>query len=180
MIQTFLLLLSISLTGNRGDFHKRLDIQEFHENEELRRSRVELNAGRMAVDFDPVKWKDGKVTDGRYSLNHASGNAFAMIIAESLITKLDVLPDIALSHARAEDPEAKIVLREKRVVNGVELLCLKIEFKAKMIPFAYYGYYFAGKAGTTQIVTCTRQSLAGMYENDFTEFLNGFRLIEGP
>ena len=35
----------------------------------VERSRLELNAGKMAIDFDQSKWKDGKVEDGRYSLN---------------------------------------------------------------------------------------------------------------
>lgn len=144
----------------------------------IERSRLELNAGKMAIDFDQSKWKDGKVEDGRYSLNHASGSAFAFVIAEPVIVALDALPGIALSHARASDPTARIVLREKRVVNGIEVWCLKMEFKTNAIPFEYYGYYFGGKAGTVQIVTCTRQSLAREYESDFQEFLNGFRLIQ--
>jgi len=142
------------------------------------RSRLELNAGKMAIDFDRSKWKDGKVEDGRYSLNHASGSAFAFVIAEPVIVALDALPGIALSHVRASDPGAKVVLREKRIVNGIEVWCLKMEFKTNAIPFEYYGYYFGGKAGTVQIVTCTRQNLAREYENDFQEFLNGFRLIQ--
>jgi hypothetical protein len=139
-------------------------------------SRLELNSGKMSIDFDQSKWKEGKVENGRFSLRHASGGAYAFIIAEPTAVELDALPEIVISHARAEDPEAKIVLREKRLVNGVEVWCLKLEFKAKTIPFAYYGYYFGGKAGTVQIVTCARQNLAGDYENDFQEFLDGFRL----
>jgi len=141
-------------------------------------SRLELNAGKMAIAFDPSKWKDGKSTNGRYSLDHASGAAFAFVIAEPLVVKLDSLPDIALSHARAEDPAAKIELREKRVVNGVEVWCLKIMFTAKTVPFTYYGYYFSGAAGTVQIVTCARQNLTDEYQHDFEEFLDGFRLSE--
>ena len=140
--------------------------------------RLELNSGKMAIAFDQSKWKDGESVEGRYSLNHASGSAFAFIIAEPLVVSLDALPDIALSHARAEDPAAKVVLREKRVVNGVEVWCLKIMFTAKTIPFTYYGYYFSGAAGTVQIVTCTRQNLRDDYQKDFEEFLNGFSLTE--
>ena len=140
--------------------------------------RLELNSGKMAIAFDQSKWKDGESVDGRYSLSHASGSAFAFIIAEPLVVRLDSLPDIALSHARAEDPDAEIVLREKRVVNGVEVWFLKIMLTAKTIPFTYYGYYFSGAAGTVQIVTCARQNLTNEYQKDFEEFLNGFRLIK--
>ena len=148
------------------------------EDETGQRTRLELNAGTMAIDFDQAKWKDGKVEDGRYSLNHTSGSAFAFVIAEPVVVDLDSLPGIALSHAQASDPSAKIVLREKRVVNGIEVWCLKMEFKTNAIPFEYYGYYFGGKAGTVQIVTCARKGLAREYESDFQEFLNGFRLIK--
>jgi hypothetical protein len=101
-----------------------------------------------------------------------------MIIAERLSIPLDSLPDIALSNAKDADPNAKIVLREKRSVGGVDVWFLKLASTSNGIPLIYYGYYYGGKAGTVQVLAYTGANLITEYDKDFLEFLNGLRVSE--
>jgi hypothetical protein len=44
------------------------------------------------------------------------------------------------------------------------------------IQFVYYGYYYAGKAGTIQLLTYTSQNLFAEYKSEMTELLNGLTI----
>jgi TonB family protein len=142
---------------------------------------LSFNAGKMGLKYDPQKWKQTHSNEtNRFTFEHSSGGAYAMIIAERIEVPVDTLANIALTNAQSLDPNAKIVFREKRKVNGVEVWLLKIEAESSGIPFAYCGYYFGGKSGTVQVITYTGKNLLGEYEKDFMEFLNGLQISDAP
>ncbi|MGA3188474.1 MAG: YbjN domain-containing protein [Bryobacteraceae bacterium] len=140
-----------------------------------------VNSGTMAINYDPEKWKKtASGNPGSFTFKHAKGDGFAMVIAERTGIPTDAFPDIALANAQKADPKARITFREKRKVNGVEVWFLKMEGETSGVPLTYYGYYYGGTSSAIQVLTFTGRNLAGEYEKDFMDFLNGFRLIEQP
>jgi len=138
---------------------------------------VSFNDGKIVLSYDESVWKQGEKTEsGRVSFEHARGDAGALMIVERLPVALDSLKEIALSNAREADSNASITFEEKRQVNGVEVLCLRMKAVVKSIPFQYYGYYYGGPQGTVQVLTYTGESLFKEYEKDFTAFLNGLKI----
>jgi hypothetical protein len=101
------------------------------------------------------------------------GDGYALVIAEPVIIPSDELTKIAFSNAQSEDPNAKIVFKERRTVNGQDLWFMKMESEVSKVPLTVLGYYLSNDAGTVQVVTLTRRTLIGEYEEDFMEFLNG-------
>jgi hypothetical protein len=137
--------------------------------------------GNFSVWYDESKWqlsRRANTETGKQSFNLVNGDGYAMIIAEGLSIPMTALKRIALENARMAAPDARIILEEKRIVNGREVLCLKILGTIEQIPFTYYGYYYGGPAGTIQVITFTGQNLFNRYEAEFTSFLNGLEIDE--
>ena len=140
-------------------------------------SKVDMGRVKAAVYFDPQKWKLEKPeAGGRMELMHQDGEAFAMVISERLQLNLNNLRSIVLSNAKQAAPDAKIVGQEKRIVNGREVLFMRLRGTIEGIPFTYMGYYFTGKEGTIQVITYTSENLLSEYQQDFEELLNGLTL----
>lgn len=134
---------------------------------------------RMSVKYDPNKWKQQRVDAvGHFTFTHSSGDGYAMVIAERISAPIDSLPDIVLSTIQSKDPNAAIVFKEKRKVNGTDVWFMKLETELNGIPLVYCGYYYGGKGGTVQVVAFTGKSLFSEFEKDFMDFLNGLSISE--
>lgn len=145
------------------------------------RKLFKTERGKFGVWYDENKWQPTRrmnAESGKQSFNLVSGDGYAMIIAEELTIPMTALKRIALENAKQAAPDARIVLEEKRVVNGREILCLRIQGTIEQVPFTYYGYYYGGPAGTIQVITFTGQTLFNRYETEFTSFLNGLEIME--
>jgi hypothetical protein len=138
-------------------------------------SSVDLLKG-ASLAYDPTKWTllPSDKLGGRRQLNHREGDGYALIFAERLQMPMATLKNIVLQNARTAAPDAKVVREEQRTVNGVSVTCMELAGTTHGIPFRYFGYYYAGKAGTIQVITYTGESLFPEYRDDFEELLNGF------
>jgi hypothetical protein len=85
----------------------------------------------------------------------------------------EALKEIVIKNAQNAAPDAKVVHEDNRIVNGKKVFCMRMEGTVAGVPFIYYGYYYAGKAGIVQLITYTGQNLYPEYESEMTEFLNG-------
>ncbi len=129
----------------------------------------------ISLKYDANLWKQtASHNDGEFVLLHSSGDGHALVIAEPVAVPLASLEDVALANAQAADPQAKVVFRDKRRVNGAVLYFLKIEANVDTVPMVYCGYFYAGENGTVQAVTYTAKTLLPEYEKEFMDFLNGF------
>jgi hypothetical protein len=125
--------------------------------------------------YDPAKWTLlPSDKPGRRQLTHREGDGYALIFAERLQMPMAALKNIVLQNARTAAPDAKVVREEQRTVNGVTVTCLEMTGTTQGIPFRYFGYYYAGKSGTIQVITYTGDSLFPEYRADFEDLLNGF------
>jgi hypothetical protein len=137
---------------------------------------------KISLSYNPKQWKQGpsdKNDDAdTYTFSHSSGAGYAVITTLQLPLPLDTLPDIVLAGIRSEDPDAAIVFREKRMVNGTEMWFIKIEGKVRNVPVIFCTYLYSNTAGMVQVTTFTRKTGFGEYEKDFMDFLNGLRISE--
>jgi hypothetical protein len=129
----------------------------------------------ISLKYDPDLWKQAAPhNDGEFVLLHSSGDGHALVIAEPIAVPPASVEDVALANAQAVDPDAKVVFRAKRRVNGADLYFLKIEANVDTVPMVYCGYFYADENGTVQVVTYTAKSILPKYESEFMDFLNGF------
>jgi hypothetical protein len=99
--------------------------------------RVQAPIGDFAVWLDPTKWKRAKSDDpNRLQFENVNGEAWFAIITERIGISTDALADIAFANAKEASPDARIIMQEKRIVNGREILALQIDGSMKKIPFS--------------------------------------------
>jgi hypothetical protein len=135
---------------------------------------------KISLKYDPSQWtQTASSGEAQFTFSYASGAAHALVIAERTAVPLDSLADIALANAQLADPNAQIVYRGKRRVNGVALWFLKIEAEADTVPMVYCGYFYAAATGAVQVVTYAGKTRFPEYETAFLDFLDGLAVLEG-
>jgi hypothetical protein len=146
----------------------------------LATSLVKDEQGRVGLWINPAKWRLSTYRSNPEAVlefANTAGNAFAFVITENLVIPPEAIANVALSNARAAAPDARVVLEDKRRVNGHEVLCLQIEGTAQQaVPFTYLGYYYSGAHGTVQVVTSTTQQAFAANQADLVDLLNGLEI----
>jgi len=129
----------------------------------------------ISLKYDPDRWRlTAPDNDAQLALAHSSGNAHALVIAERVALPRGSVEDIALENAQSVDPQAKIVFRQQRRINGADVRFLKIEAEVNGTPTVYWGCFYGGEYGTVQVVTYTAKSRLPEFEKEFMDILNGF------
>ena len=134
---------------------------------------------KVRIEYDPQKWRRTRTNQiATFIFTHTSGDGYVRVMSERLSAPFDSLPDIVLSNLQSEDPNARIMFKEKRRVNGADVWFLKMDAEINKVPLVLCGYYYSGKSGTVQVVTITGKSLFSEFEKDFMDFLNGLWISE--
>jgi len=156
------------LTLNTGNFNKT--------NESSFLLKSKKNQSKFWIQ--PKKWSFTKAigTDSaiEYNFSLKSGDVYGMAITEEIEIPLDDLAQIAFQNAQAAAPDARVLEKEYRVVNGHKVIYMRIGATMQGIKFNYLGYYFSNEAGSTQLVTYTGEKQVGKYSSDIDNFLNGY------
>jgi len=149
-----------------------------HNKSATARKLFKTDRGSFGIWYDESKWREvrAKDADDKAHFSFLAGDAYVMVIAEELAVPITSLRNLAIENAKLAAPDAKMTKEERRIVNGKEILMMKIEGTVEQIPFIYYGYYYGGKEGTIQIVGFTGQNLFAKYEFEFTKFLDGLEI----
>ncbi len=128
--------------------------------------------------IDPKKWKFKKNENGHddaeYTFQLKDGDLYAMVISEQVEIGIEALAEIAFENAKGAAPDAKVVKKEYRMVNGHKVIYMEIVGTIQSIKFKYLGYYFSNSSGSTQYLTYTGTNLETQYKTDINNFLNGF------
>lgn len=132
---------------------------------------------QKSVQYDPRKWQQyTELTDDRrLLLRHRNGDGAAVVGASRIVVPLESVPDLELAFLRRADPGARITFKERRQVNGTDVMFLKAEATVKGILFSYYTYFYNDGVGSHQILATTGRNLIDEYDRDFMEILNGLR-----
>lgn len=140
-------------------------------------AKASILKGRATIYYNPIKWKlKGGEEGGRSNFVHADGDAQAMIITERIQMPIETLEKVALENARAAAPDAVVSHREKKRVNGLDVVELHIKGSVQNTPFYYMNYYYSCEKGIIQAITYTSQNLFNEYKADFVDFLNGLTM----
>jgi len=138
---------------------------------------LEVLEGRMSVRYDSSKWKPAPSAEaGRFEFSYIPSEGLAVVIAEATAMPADKVAETAFANIRKQDSGARLTVKQKRRVAGVDVWFQTIQATIKGTPLTYYGYYYGGPAGAIQVLTSTTRSLTGGSEKDFLEFLNGLRV----
>ena len=138
-----------------------------------------MKGGKVFFFFDPSKWTQTKSDEpNKATFELREGDVYGMLIAERMNVPISTLREVAIKNARSAAPDVKVIKEENRTVNGVNLLCMQMEGTIEGIQFTYYGYYYAGKAGSIQLLTYTAQNLFQESQAEMAEFLNGLEVRE--
>jgi len=150
-----------------------------YQRSESAKSVYNVKGGKVAVFFDPAKWTQNKSDEpNKVTFEHREGDIYGMLIAERFALPVSKLREIALKNAQTAAPDIKVVREENRTVNGVNVLCMQMDGTIEGISFTYFGYYYAGKSGTIQLLTYTTQNIFQESLPEMTEFLNGLEVKE--
>lgn len=127
------------------------------------------------LTFDGNEWEPTPSDDPtKVTINHASGEIFAVLIAERGQMSVESLRRIALTNARKASQSARAVFQEYRRVNGSTVLCLQMAAEIQGTEFTFLGYYYSDKRGSIQVLTYTYGNLFEEHRSTMTRFLNGF------
>ena len=130
----------------------------------------------IGIWLNNKKWGFEKATnnvDAEYEFNFKNGDVYAMAIIEEVEIPLETLSSIALETLIEASPNARIINKEYRNVNGLEVLFMRMDGTIEGIDFSYFGYYFSNKSGTIQLITYSSKNVIDKYKNQCEEFLNG-------
>jgi hypothetical protein len=138
--------------------------------------------GFFELWINPNKWRMQETSDNpdaEFYLSHASGDAYAMVIAERISMPISSLKNLALANAKKAGPDAEVVFQEERVVNGTKVHHMRIDVTMQGISFSFYGYYWTGQAGSLQVVAFTGRSLLEEFKEEFANLLAGL-IVTNP
>ena len=157
---------TVKITFNKAIFKKDAS-QDF---------AVKSKKNNSAVAINTKKWlfKPSTVNQAaEYQFVLKGKDVYGMLIAEAIGMTPEGLANIALINARKAAPNAKVIKKEYRIVNGKKMIYMEMSGSMQGINFVYCGYYYADQNGSTQLVTYTSSNLVKKYSADIEQFLNG-------
>ena len=137
---------------------------------------VKSSKTNIGVWINPKDWgfsKSKTDSPSEFNFNHKQLDVYGMLIAEKTEVTVEALADIAYENALEAAPDIKIVEKEYRTVNGLEVIMMKMNGTIQGIKFIYFGYYFSNAQGAFQFLTYTSQNVFNEYKNDMLHLLNG-------
>ena len=137
---------------------------------------VKSSKTNIGVWINPKEWgfsKSKTDSPSEFNFNHKQLDVYGMLIAEKTEVTVEALTDIAYENALEAAPDIKIVEKEYRTVNGLEVIMMKMKGTIQGIKFIYFGYYFSNAQGAFQFLTYTSQNVFNEYKNDMLHLLNG-------
>lgn len=123
------------------------------------------------------KWvftKEVENPAAEYEFRLKNKDVYGMAITEEAAFPLEALIDIAFTNALAASPDAKIIEKEYRVVNGIKVIYMQMVGTVQGIKAYYLGYYYTDESGSTQVLLYTTANLIDKYKTEMFDFLNGF------
>jgi len=133
-----------------------------------------------AFAINPKKWtfKKNPHNSVEFKFKLKNSDLYGMVISEQVEINVEDLVKIAFENAKKAAPDAKIIKKEYRIVNGQKVIYMEMAGTIRSIKFKYLSYYYSNSAGSTQYITYTAQNLVSKYITEIDTFLNGFTIKE--
>lgn len=129
-------------------------------------------------DWTFTKGDPDSPSEFKFKHKNKEKDIYGMLISEKTAIPVESLIDIAFNNANKVAPDIKLIEREYRIVNGLEVVMMKMGGTIQGIKFIYYGYYYSNSNGAYQFLTYTSQQLFEEYKGDMEIFLNGLTEYE--
>ena len=107
-----------------------------------------------AIWLNTSKWSFTKSVDNidaEYEFRLRGEDVYGMFITEKIEYPIDFLLEATLINAMSVDPNAKVVKREQRTVNGETVIYQEIESQLMGANFTYLYYLHSDSSGSTQL-----------------------------
>ena len=137
---------------------------------------VKSSKTNIGIWINPINWtfsKSNQNSASEYKFRNKNHDIFGMLVAEKTQIPLESLVDIAFQNAFKVAPDAKIIKKEYRNVNGLNVIMMQLTGTIQGIKFIYYGYYYSNKIGSYQLLTYTSQNLFEENKIMMQNLLNG-------
>jgi len=108
-----------------------------------------------------------------FELSNSDGDLYGMIITEKLDLPLERLAAIAVQNAQEAAPDLQVTHKEYRMVNGLKVMMMRMTGTIEEIRFSYYGYYYTGDGGATQLLIYSSASVMDEKLDEAEALLNG-------
>jgi len=144
---------------------------------------VKSGKTNVGIWLDPKEWTFSKgdpnsPSEFKFGQKNKDKDIYGMLITEKTAIPVESLIDIAIDNASKAAPDIRLIEREYRMVNGLEIVMMKMGGTIQGIKFIYYGYYYSNAKGAYQFLTYTSEQLFKEYETDMEMLLNGFTEYE--
>ncbi len=135
-----LVAIPLALSAQNASPAPQQAAPEVHNKNANATQQVKGPSGDFVIWYDPTKWRIKEANPTGYVLEFetTNGEGHATISSDEGRIRTDVMADTALVHARMADPGAKITAREKRIVNGREVLMQQIKCTFARLPLHFY------------------------------------------
>lgn len=140
-----------------------------------------VRSQEVDVDFwiDPQKWqfiKSIENPDAEYEFTLKGEDLYGMVITERVEIAMPELSQIALENMKSLAPNARIIHREYRTINGTKVLRMHLEGKGSGMAFQFIGNYYSDDSGSIQHLVWTGKNLVEEFRPEIEDFLNGMML----
>ena len=154
-----------------------VELSSLSRSELVNGNTLSLLQGAFEIHYDPTEWIEEQPdpeTDITQQFHHSSGELFVLMIAERASIPADTMLDIAFDHVESQDPNASVVRRGSRMVNGVEVLFQEYGGTLDGIPAMFLGHFYSNSNGTIQILGWTASNLVEEHRRTVDQFVSGF------
>lgn len=142
-------------------------------------TRVAVPFGDAVFWIDSTQWKEQSREGGRVVFAGYDEKSFGLIVSEGLGgVPTSSMKNVALTNAKKLDPDARVVVEERRVINGRDLLYLEMDVTGQGIPFRFTGYYHGGTKSNLQVIGYTVRGEFEATRKGLEEFINGMEIRE--
>jgi hypothetical protein len=142
-------------------------------------TRFKTSVGDFSIWVDETKWKLTKNSTPNvlqfYSVN---GEMMAGIQTAKIGMPTDVLIETVIKHSMESDPNSRIRLRDRRIVNGHEVAALGVSGTFLGVRGRCLDYSHGGTSGTIQAIVVTAENAFDRNLTQITDFLNGLEISD--
>jgi hypothetical protein len=132
--------------------------------------------GTLTLWLEPGKWKKLKKPNNESAevqFQTMSHDVAASVIHEDIEFGLDELADIAIENMEGGLKDLELLLRERRIVNGQEMIALRAVGRLGKAEMIFCGYYASGPFGSVQVFLVVQQKHFEKFEQQIEDFLAG-------
>jgi hypothetical protein len=141
---------------------------------------VSPKAKNFFVTYDPAKWTGDKSCPAAAELCLRHRELPTSVVAGGGPEQVPPfrVHEVAVGTATGGLADAKILMDQRKTINGVEVLVVRAEGLSDGQKVTTYGYFFAGKQGYVMFMSFTPTASFAACEHEITAMLDGLNVVK--